>query len=83
MSLEARKLALIQRIAVLDDDEVEVVGQLLAILEEAQFASFPVMPPRSLEEVKADYDKSVREADEGKSYPHEVVVAYFKQRYRI
>ena len=83
MSLEAQKLALIQRIAVLDKEEVEIVAQLLEILEEAQFASFPAMPPRSLKEVKADYDKSVREANEGKSYPHEVVVAYFKQRYRI
>ena len=83
MSLETRKIALIQRITTLEKDEVAMVEQLLEILEEAQFASFPPMSPRTLEEIKTDYEQSIKELEDGQGIPHEVVVAYFKQRYRI
>jgi hypothetical protein len=88
MTMQTSKEQLLAEVQELQSDEI--VEQLRSYLQELKqreemaphwFDDIPPMPPRSAEQVRADFEQSLRESREGKGIPHAEVVEMFRRRY--
>lgn len=83
MDLQTQKLQLIEEVLHLESSEqVEQLTSFLVELKhqpEMNFDDIPPMPFRSAEEIKARFEQSLRESDNGEGIPHEQVVALMQR----
>ena len=86
MDLQTQKLNLIEEVLHLENSELlEKVATYLRQLTQPDsnlLDNLPPMPTRNTEELKARYEQSLRELDNGEGIPHEQVKALMQARFQ-